>query len=36
MQGMAAKADRKYAMNGDHENDADEINTGSRTNADAN
>lgn len=36
MQGMAAKADCKCAMDGDNENDADEINRGSRSNADAN
>ena len=35
-QGMAANADHKCAMDGDNENDADEINTSSRTNSDAN
>lgn len=36
VQGVAAEADRKYAMDGDDENDEDENNTGSRTNSDAN
>lgn len=36
VQGVAAEADRKYAVDDDDENAVDENNTGSRTHSDAN